>query len=226
MIPLSGGTGRGASSRWEVLTGFSLLPSAPGPAPPDRLQDLGIVHHAGVDPWGQRGQLHPRYGCHERRGWHQPQHPSPSHPPVGAPGIPVLGDGARGACFRARPCTLLSLRLSFPLPEMPWKCSGVQLMPLSLEEGLPAPTRGLVGCFGRDANEGHAVGGSGAGGLGQPRWLLCACRCDSEPEWPPRGAGGCRSIPAPPFCSDSSHELCAGTAARGGGSEEGDLAYN
>lgn len=38
----------------------SLLPSAPRPAPPDRLQDLGIVHHTGLDPWGQWGQLHPR----------------------------------------------------------------------------------------------------------------------------------------------------------------------
>lgn len=52
----SGGGGLG-----RVLTGVCAVPSAPGPAAPDRVEDLGFVHHAGLDPWGQRGQLHPRY---------------------------------------------------------------------------------------------------------------------------------------------------------------------
>lgn len=66
-VPRSGDLAHSCSSLaaavCEVLTGFSLLPSAPGPAPPDRLQDLGIVHHSGLDSRGQRGQLHPRYVC-------------------------------------------------------------------------------------------------------------------------------------------------------------------
>lgn len=50
----------GGEDLGQVLTGVCAVPSAPGPAAPDRVEDLGLVHHAGLDPWGQRGQLHPR----------------------------------------------------------------------------------------------------------------------------------------------------------------------
>lgn len=50
----------GSVCAWCSRT-FALLCSAPRPAPPDRVQDLSLLHHAGMDSWGQWGQLHPRY---------------------------------------------------------------------------------------------------------------------------------------------------------------------
>lgn len=50
----------GSGCVWCSQT-FVLLHSTPRPASPDCVQDLGLLHHTGVDSWGQRGQLHPRY---------------------------------------------------------------------------------------------------------------------------------------------------------------------